>query len=166
LSSILRACRTCLKKPDLVVGVENGEIGLQADEFGVAAQDFRADRMKGAHPGHASDKTGQMTDPLAHFARRFVGESDAEDFMGPGARRGDEMGNAGGQNPRLADARSGQDENRPVERLDRLALRLVEAFENSAALRPPARAPKGSARVGRFFRGRRQLPTSAYWRQT
>ena len=65
-----------LEQPDLVVGVEDREIRLQTDEFGMPAQDFRADRMKRAHPGHAFDEAGQLPDPLAHFARRLVGEGD------------------------------------------------------------------------------------------
>ena len=42
-----------LEQADLVVGVEDGEARLQADQFGVAAQDLGADRVEGAEPGHA-----------------------------------------------------------------------------------------------------------------
>ena len=38
LGSILRASWSLLEQPDLVVGIEDGEVRLQADELGVAAQ--------------------------------------------------------------------------------------------------------------------------------
>ena len=44
-----------LQQPDLVVDVENGEIGLQADQLGMAAQDLHADGMERAEPRHALD---------------------------------------------------------------------------------------------------------------
>ena len=51
-----------LHQPHLIVDVENGEVGLEPDQFGVAAQDFHADRMEGAEPGHALN---HMADDLA-----------------------------------------------------------------------------------------------------
>ena len=42
-----------LHQAELVVGVEDGEVGPQAHELGVAAQDLGADRVEGAEPRHA-----------------------------------------------------------------------------------------------------------------
>jgi hypothetical protein len=70
-----------LDEPDLVIDVENGEIGLEADEFGMAAQDLHPDRMEGAEPWHALDRFAHhLADPKLHLARRLVGEGHGEDF--------------------------------------------------------------------------------------
>ena len=74
-----------LQQADLVVGVEDGEAGLEADELGVAAQDLDADRVEGAEPRHALDGAAdQVADALLHLARRLVGEGDGEDLAGEG----------------------------------------------------------------------------------
>ena len=81
------------QQADLVVGVENGEVGLEPDQFGVAAQDFGGDGVKGAEPAHALGAgTDQRGDALLHLARRLVGEGDGEDFMRPGAAHAPEYG--------------------------------------------------------------------------
>ena len=79
--------------------------------------------------GIACSEPVNSADALAHLARRLVGEGDGEDFVGARAAGGDEMGDAGGQHPRLADARAGQHEHRPVQRLDRAPLLVVQAVE-------------------------------------
>ena len=70
--------------------------------------------------GKPSGIAGQRLDALAHFARRLVGEGDGEDLVPAGADRGEQMGDAGGQHARLADAGAGEHQHRPVERLDGL----------------------------------------------
>src|SRR3546814_1256837 len=70
-----------LENAELVVGIEDGEIALQADQFGVAAEHLRRDAVKGAEPGHALDRVADHApDALAHFARRLVGEGHRENF--------------------------------------------------------------------------------------
>ena len=82
------ACDHLLQEPELVVDAEDGEVGLEADQLGVAAQDLGADRVEGAEPlhalGHRADEGG---DALLHLPRRLVGEGDGEDVEGPGACR-------------------------------------------------------------------------------
>ena len=143
-----------LDETDLVVGVEDGEIRLEAHQFGVTAQDLGADRMERAHPGHALDDAGQEADALAHFARRLVGEGHRQNLVRPGAARSDEMGDARGQDAGLADPGSGEHEHRPVERFDRVALFFVQALEvtrRDARPRPRRKAPRvtGGTRLGR-----------------
>ena len=59
------------------------------------------------------------------------------------------MSDAGGQHPRLADAGAGQHQHRPVQRLDRAALLLIEAGEIAGAkMRGGARRQPG-LRLGR-----------------
>ena len=45
-----------LEQAKLIVGVENGEARRQPDQFGVAAQHPRGDRMESAEPGHPLDR--------------------------------------------------------------------------------------------------------------
>jgi hypothetical protein len=57
-----------LDEPDLVVGVEDREAGLQADQLGMPAQDLDADGVEGAEPGHAL--TAPPTSADASFISR------------------------------------------------------------------------------------------------
>ena len=116
-----------LQQPDLVVDVENGEVGLQPDQLGMAAQDLHADRMEGAEPRHAlDDLPDHRADARLHLARRLVGEGDGEDFRGARAAEREDVGDARRQHAGLAGAGAGQHQHRTVERLDRLALLGVE----------------------------------------
>ena len=118
-----------LEQAQLIVGVEDGEIRSQAHELGMPAQDLGADRMERAEPGHALLGPGQRADAHAHLARRLVGEGDRQDLMRASAAGGDEMRDAGGQDARLADAGAGENQDRPVQRLDRAPLLFVQAVE-------------------------------------
>ena len=119
-----------LDQAQLVVGVENGEVALQADEFGMFAQHANADRVEGAEPGHAlDDAADQLADAFLHLARRLVGEGHREDLRGKGAARRQNVGDAGGQHARLAGAGAGQHQHRAVQCFDRLALLGVHAAE-------------------------------------
>ena len=73
-----------LQQADLVVGVEDGEIGLQPDQLGMAAQHARADGMEGAEPQPVGGAADLAADPLPHLARRLVGEGDGQDLAGKG----------------------------------------------------------------------------------
>ncbi len=125
----------------------------------MAAQDLRADRVERAEPGHAFDGAAdEARNALAHLACRLVGEGDGEDFEGPRPARGEDVGDARGQNPGLAGAGAGEDEHRPVDSLDRLALFRVEPVEIRRGGREAAGAvgdpagfgakPSGSPRAG------------------
>ena len=142
-----------LDQPDLVVDVEDGEIGLQPDQLGVPAQDLAADRVEGAEPGHALDHAADHgADALLHLARGLVGEGDGEDLRRPGPPGGEDVGDARGQHPGLAGPRAGQHQHRPVERHHRLALLRIEVLE--IGRRPPA-DPR--ARADPAGRGRRRF---------
>jgi len=117
-----------LQETDLVVGVEDGEVALQTDQLGVAAQDLDPDRVEGAEPGHPLDRfADQRADALAHLAGGLVGEGDGEDLAGPRLAGGKNVGDACGQHPRLAGPRPGEHQHRSVQGLDRLALLRVES---------------------------------------
>ena len=145
-----------LDQPDLVVDVEDGEVALQPDQLGVAAQDLHADRVEGAEPRHALDHLADhRADALLHLARRLVGEGDGEDFGRPRAAEAEDVRDARGQHPGLAGAGAGQHQHRAVQRLDRLPLLGVEVGE--IAMRRRARR-HARARQCRPAPGRAQVP--------
>src|SRR5262245_60131011 len=139
-----------LEQPDLVVGVEYGEGGLQIHELGVATEDLPPDGMEGAEPRHALDAAAnQLADALLHFARRLVGEGDGEDLRGPRPAQAQNMGYARGEHARLAGAGAGQHQKRSVERLDRLTLLGVQRIEIVAW--PPPHGPLGRGKLPLFW---------------
>ena len=63
--------------------------------------------------------------PLLHFAGGLAGERDGENALGRRAVA-DEVGDAVGDDPRLAGAGAGQHQQRPAQRLDGVVLGGVE----------------------------------------
>ena len=116
-----------LQQAQLIVGVENREVRLQANQLGVAAKHLHAYGVEGAEPGHALDHAAdEAANALLHFARGLVGEGDGEDLAGPRLALGEDVGKPGGQHPRLAGARTRQHQQRAVQRFDGGALLGVE----------------------------------------
>ena len=74
-----------LDQADLVVLIEDREIGFKPDQLGMTAQHTGGDGMKRAQDqafgGAGAD---QRLDPPAHLAGRLVGEGDGENLRGPG----------------------------------------------------------------------------------
>ncbi len=145
-----------LEEPDLVVDVENGEVGFEPDQLGVPAQDFHADGMEGAEPGHALDHAADdVADAVFHLARRLVGEGDGQNVARPGAAEAENMRDAHGQDAGLAGAGAGQHQHRAVQRLDRQPLLWIEPGEIRRRRRRGTRARadaarRGGRRLGRF----------------
>ena len=126
----VRRADQLLHDSQLVVGVEDGEVGMESDELGVASKHFGRDRVEGAEPRHPLDRSaGNGGDPVLHLARGLVGEGDRQDMAGPRLPSRDEMSESRRQRGRLAGACSGEDEDRPFRREHGLALRGVEALE-------------------------------------
>ena len=81
-----------LEHAQLVVGVENGEVGVETDQLGMAAKHLRGDRVEGAEPRHPLERSaGQLADALAHLARGLVGEGDRQDLARPRLASRDEV---------------------------------------------------------------------------
>ena len=75
-----------LHQAQLVVGIQDGEVGFQPRQLGMAAQHLGADGVEGAQPLHAFDHAAdQGADALLHLARGLVGEGDAQHLARPGA---------------------------------------------------------------------------------
>ena len=126
----VRGLDQLLEDPQLVVGVEDGEVGVEADKLRVASKHARGDRVKGAEPGHPFERSaGQCGDSLAHLARRLVGEGDGEDLARPCPAGGNEMREPGRQRRRLAGAGAGKHQDWAFGGQNSLALRRVQALQ-------------------------------------
>jgi hypothetical protein len=82
--------------------------------------------VEGANPHPAARNKG--LDALAHLAGGLVGEGDGEDVAGVDAHA-EQVGDAAGDDARLAAAGGGEDEQGPLGVEDGLALGLVEVGE-------------------------------------
>jgi hypothetical protein len=120
-----------LQQAQLVVGVEDREVRGKPDRFGMAAQDAGGERVEGAEPHPVGGAPDHRLEPLAHLARRLVGEGDRQHLAGIGAAGAEDVGKPGRQHPGLAGAGPRQHQHRPVDRLDGAALRLVERGEKA-----------------------------------
>ena len=76
----------------------------------------------------------EQLDAVAHLLRRLVGEGDREDLAGPGALGAHQPGDPVREHARLAAARAGQDQQRPLAVRDGLALGLVEPREQGVEI--------------------------------
>jgi len=114
-----------LDQAQLVVGVDDREVGLEADQLGVAAQQARAQGVEGAEPQALDAAAEQRTDPLDHLARGLVGEGHGEHLVRAHPTGEQQMGKPRGQHPGLAGAGAGKHQERAVLGQDgRLLLRI------------------------------------------
>ena len=105
--------------------VVDRELAGVAEAVGVGAQHPHARRVERAHPHRAGDRSDERGDALAHLVGGLVGERDGEDPRGVHALV-DEVGDAVGQDPGLARAGAGDDEQRPATVDDGVELVGVE----------------------------------------
>ncbi len=110
-----------LHQAQLVVGVEDGEVGLEPDRLGMAAQDARGDRMEGAEPHAPRRRAPIIASSRSRISRAaLLVKVTASDLAGKGAARREDMGEPRRQHPGLAGAGAGQHQHRPVDRRDGL----------------------------------------------
>ena len=115
------------QQAQLIIGIDDGVIALQANDLGMPAQHPCTDRVEGAEPGHAFYRIADMAaHAFAHLARGLVGKGDAEDFAGPGSARRNQMRQPRGKRSGLSRACPGQHQDRAFGRQDSLLLRLVQ----------------------------------------
>ena len=113
-------CSACLTTDELIGRVVDDEVARQADVRRLAPQQPRAQRVKRRDPHLAAVDAEQRLDARPHLFRRFVGEGDGEDPVRLGQPLADEVGDAVGDDARLAGARAGQDQQRAVGLEERL----------------------------------------------
>ena len=116
-----------LQQPQLVIGIKDGELRVQAHQFGMAAQHLGRQRVKGAEPRQAfGHRPQQKFCAVAHLARGLVGEGDGQHFGRPGQPVEQYVRQPGGERFRLAGAGAGQDQHRAFGGGHRLALRRIQ----------------------------------------
>ena len=114
------------EQADLIVHIENGEIGSQAHQFSMTTQDFCPDGMERTEPGHTFHGAAyKRPNAMLHLLGGFVGECDGQQLTGPGFAGGKNVGQAGGEDPCLSSASAGKHENRAVQGFDSFALAVV-----------------------------------------
>ena len=121
-STQLQVAQDLLDDAGLVVGVVDGEARVDADGGPIATQHSRAEGVEGAHGHLPTFVADEGQDALAHLRGRLVGERHGQDLPGRHAFDADEVGDAMGQHPGLAGARTGQDEERATGRGHRAGL--------------------------------------------
>jgi hypothetical protein len=100
-------------------------------------------------PHRAGRAAHEQLDALAHLLRRLVRERDREDLVRARLPRAQQIGDPVCQDARLARSRAGQDQERPLPRRDRLALRRVQALEEGVDGLLGRHPQHASARAGR-----------------
>ena len=103
---------------------------LTLEGFDVAAQDADAEAVEGRERGLGERRVAEdFVDALGHLLGGLVGEGDGEDLVGGNAALFDEVGDAMGDDPGLAGAGAGEQEDRAVHGLDALLLLRVHVVE-------------------------------------
>ena len=138
-------------QPNGVGLVVNGE-GRPVPEPGrVSAENPYARGMEGRDPHPLRHRAHQGRHPVAPLLGRLVGEGDGQDLERGYALLGDQPGDPVGEDPGLARARSGHDEQGTSRVGDRLGLHRVETGQQG-------RGSARSGRAGRAGRGGRGHP--------
>ena len=99
----------------------------------------------------AATRTHQQAEPLTHLAGRLVREGDGQDSVRRYADLSDEVGDPVRHDAGLATARTGDDQQRPVDMAGRLALALGQTGEKVS------RGPLIGSAFGCLYRHRQSL---------
>ncbi len=129
----LECSQRLLEDAGLVVIVVDSELTLDACGLALAAENAYADAVESTNRKLLGALVNQVVEARFHLAGGFVGEGYGEDIVGVYAALGNEVSDAMGKHPRLAAARPGQDQHRPISRFYRLALGRVEACADACS---------------------------------
>ena len=116
----------------LVIDDEIFAITFAADlqRVNVATQQAHAKRMEGGDQRLGQRAAAhQRLHPAGHFRSGLVGEGDRQNGVGRHANTVNQVGDAIGDDARLAAARSREDQHRPADRLDGFALLQIQIVE-------------------------------------
>ena len=134
-----------LAQAHLVIGVEDREGRLQADQLRMLAQDLRRDRVERAEPAQAFARLAEQGErPLAHFAGRLVGEGHRQCLRGVSQPRRHDMRQPRRQHPRLAGARARQHQQRTFGMQHGFALLGVQPLKVTRAFGRHSGRPRRS----------------------
>ncbi len=151
-----------LHDADLVGLVVDREVRAEPETRRFPAEDPAAGRVERHHPHRPGDAADEPLEPPLHLPRGLVREGDREDLVGADTVRLDQVDDAVGEDARLARARAGDDEHRPLGREDGLLLGGIQVGEvllgrrdgHAPMLDAPAPGPGG-----RFGHGRPSRPS-------
>ena len=118
-----------LQHTALVVVVVNGEAWVQTNMMPVPAQHAHTEGMEGGHADLFGFRPSQPVETLPHLPRRPVGEGDGKYPIRPDAMAAHQVGNAVGDNPRLAAAGACHDKQRALGGLHCFTLRRVQSVQ-------------------------------------
>ena len=118
-----------LDQPDLVGLVVDREVRLVAEVRRLPAQDAPAGGVEGEDPGAAGVLAEEVPLARAHLVGGAVREGDREDLVRLRADRADQVRDAVREHPRLARARAGDHEHRPLGVEHGVALGFVQPRE-------------------------------------
>ena len=118
-----------LDKAQLVIGVVDCVVGIEAHTLTVPAQHPGTEGVEGAGEDGIGIRNLQALDAVAHLPGRLVGEGDCGDAVGADVALPHQVGNAVGDHTGLAAAGAGHDEQRAFGGDDGFGLGIVQAFE-------------------------------------
>jgi len=117
-------------EPHLVVVVVYHEPVIDADVIAVSPEDAGAYRVERAH-GQLSHRVAQQgVEALLHLPRRLVGECDRHYVVRAHPPGLDQVSHSMGDDPRLAAAGAGEDQERPLYGFHRFPLRRVQPLKD------------------------------------
>ncbi len=109
--------------------VVDRERGREAEPLGLAAQDAHARAVEGGDPHGVGARADQALDALLHLTGGLVGEGDRQDLAGVDVPGGQQVADPVGQDPGLAGAGAGHDEQRGARVHHGGGLLLVQAVQ-------------------------------------
>ena len=118
---------------------------LQPQPVGLPTQDPHARGVERRDPHRPRPRTDRGLDPLAHLGGGLVREGDGQDLARTRVAGGQQVGDPPGQDPGLARASTGHDEQRAATVLHGRALRRVEPCHQFDDLGGPVRLGEGPA---------------------
>jgi hypothetical protein len=118
-------------------GVVDRERRGDTETLALASQDPHAGGVEGADPHRLGPRTDQGGHALLHLAGRLVGEGDGQDLPWLRAPGSQQVRDPVREDAGLAGAGAGHDQERTALVPDRLALRVVEPFEQGAGVSHP-----------------------------
>ena len=118
-----------LHQGHLVFVVVDVEVAVQPKMHPVAAQDGGAPGVERAEGKLGGSRAQQLVEPLSHLLGRLVRERHGHDAPGVDAHFPDQIGDAVGDDPRLAGTGPGEDQQRPLDVLGGFPLLGIEAGE-------------------------------------
>ena len=140
-----------LDEAQLVVGVVNSVVGVEANPLAVAAEQPGAEGVEGAGKdgvGPLLTVADQGLNSLPHLTRRLVGKGDGGDSVGTDPTFLHQVSNAVGDDPGLAAARPGHNQQRPLGMHHRFRLRVVQPVYQINTLSVHSRPIIARGRVG------------------